>query len=410
MSWEEDIKSEFTITTGDGKIYIAEGWLSASKDTNFNFTEFNFPNVKGSLVDRRLVKGAKYDLRIFFQGNDNLDKAEAFRISAEDSRYWIINHPYYKIINVQPTSLSYDNQKHNVTEITGTLIETITDTNPKLVVIPEDKVSEDVSLANESTALGYENGEQASSTTINTMKQSNNVYYNRNVSSIIEELDAEEYFNLFNEAQSRINFAASEAGLAIRAAQNFLIRPATFFQSVKSRLKMLSSNFNDLRTTLEGTLKVNDKQTYEAYGNTLINGVCLASVTLNSDDDYNTRVEVQDTIELLLSTYNNYLTDLDSIQVGTGGNPGDYIPDAESLTRLNALVNYTMGNLYNISFQAKQERIIILEDDSDYITVSHRVYGSDFEDNNIDELIRNNNFGLNTVLNIPKGTEIKYYI
>jgi hypothetical protein len=69
-----------------------------------------------------------------------------------------------------------------------------------------------------------------------------------------------------------------------------------------------------------------------------------------------------------------------------------------------------MGNLYAIGLNAKQERTYITTEDSDFITLAHKFYGLDFDDNTIDELIENNNLGLNGILNIDKGTEILYYI
>lgn len=98
------------------------------------------------------------------------------------------------------------------------------------------------------------------------------------------------------------------------------------------------------------------------------------------------------------------------MQSGTGGNPQDFIPEADTIISLNNIVNFTLANLFNIAVDAKQERQIVLEDDSNFINLTHRLYTMDIDDLNLDELMRNNNLGLNGLLNIKKGTVITYYI
>ncbi len=80
------------------------------------------------------------------------------------------------------------------------------------------------------------------------------------------------------------------------------------------------------------------------------------------------------------------------------------------MIKVNNLVNYTVSNLFIIAKNAKQERSEIMTDDSDVITLAHRFYGLRTNDVTIDELISENNLGLNGILNIKKGTKIKYYI
>lgn len=412
MSWIEQVNKDFEITTGDGRKYIPE-WMNANKNIAFNVKEFNFPGVQGTLVDRREAKGAKYEIEIFFQGDDHLDVAQAFEISSADKRFWTISHPLYGLINVQPSSLLFDNSKHNVTKVTGTVTETITEINPKALIIPEDKIEEDVEFANEEMATTFENNVTPSSTDINTAKADNEKAFATVDTRIENNDDGQAYFNAFNDAQSAMTNAASDAGSAIRKTQSFILAPALFAQSVKSRIAMLTDNFENLRKNVEGTattVKKSTKQFYEWQAGTTLNAIALASSIVFDDNDYKNRPQVVEIVDVILIVFSQYLSDLDNMQLGSGGDPNDYIPSAQSIIQINNLLNYTMSNLYQIGLSARQERFYQTPDETDLISLAHKLYGLANGDESINELIRNNQFGLNQMLKINKDISVKYYI
>ena len=412
MSWIEQINKDFEITTGDGKTYIPE-WLNASKTIEYNAKEFNFPGVSGTLVDRREPKGAKYDLEIYFQGEQHLDTGKAFEISAADKRFWTISHPMYGLLNVQPTVLQFDNTKHNVTKITGTVTETITETNPKALIIPEDKIDEDVEFANEEMAETFEANVTPSSTDINTAKADNEKAFAVVDSKIENEIDGQDYFNAFNDAQNAMTTASSDAGSAIRKTQSFILAPARFSQSVKSRVDLLVDNFTDLRKNVVGsatTIKKSTKQFYEWQAGTTLNAIALASSIVFDENDYRDRPQVIDVLDIILRVFSEYLDDLDNMQLGSGGDPNDYLPSAQTIIQINNLLNYTMANLYTIGLSARQERLYVTPVETDLISLSHRLYGLANGDESINELIRNNSFGLSHMLGIAKDITVKYYI
>jgi len=69
MSWEDNIKNRIQITTGDGQVWEPLTLLSTNTASfEFNVSEFEFPEIEGTKVDRRLRKGVRYPLELFFQG------------------------------------------------------------------------------------------------------------------------------------------------------------------------------------------------------------------------------------------------------------------------------------------------------------------------------------------------------
>ena len=101
---------------------------------------------------------------------------------------------------------------------------------------------------------------------------------------------------------------------------------------------------------------------------------------------------------------------LDVIQTDDSDELDSYVPDNQAMQLISSLVNFTLSNLFIIALNAKQERSIVLEADSNLINLAHRFYSLDLDDENIDELILNNNIGINEHLLVKKGRIIRYYV
>lgn len=406
MSWIDDIKNKLIITTGDGKSY-SPLWKNASKGIDYNTAEFNFPDLPGSLVKKSEPMGRKFPLELYFSGEDHLTMASAFEKSANDKRPWTIEHPFYGSIIVQVMSLNFDNSELNVSKITGTVIETIVEDNPKTTSDPIDlikvnKVSLDEKLELALTAT-------PSPTDVNTMSLNNSRAFKLSVPIITVPEEFEEYVNFFNQANSAIISATASPLLAMRTTIAAITYPAKFTATVKSRIDVLTSTFNELRSNIEGITSVPSKQVYQNLAGTAVSSLCLAAATPLLGD-YTNRNSVLRVVDELMSIYNQYMEDLDLLQTDNGGNTTSYIPDAAGLISLNSLFNNTISSLFGIALNSKSERTVITEKDTNIILLTHRFYGLDPSDNNIDEMIENNNLGLNQLLQIKKGTKIVYYI
>ncbi len=108
MSWIEKIKNGIIITCGDGVSY-QPNWLNATKLLEWNVAMYEFPELDGTLVKKSKKLGTKYNLELFFQGENHLDDSSAFEKSANDPKPWKIIHPFYGTLNVQAPSFTVDN-------------------------------------------------------------------------------------------------------------------------------------------------------------------------------------------------------------------------------------------------------------------------------------------------------------
>lgn len=408
MSWIEKIQSDLIIQTGDGKKFKPL-WMNATKELSFNVAEFEFPEVEGTLVKKSKVKGRKYNLELYFQGADHLTIAEDFENSSKDPRPWLMLHPFYGSIRVQPSSLLFDNSDLNVSKIVGVVTETILDEYPKGQESPIDKIANDAEVCNETFANKYAAEVSPEARDISYMKA-----YTEKFSAISKQIIkgsemVNEYSNSFNVALGAINTATAGPLMAMRSIQNTIKAPARFENNVKDRFDTLRSEFDLLRSLVSVNASRHEKYFYQTSGGAVLSSMAVALSTPNPGD-FVIRETVSDFAQKFLDAYNIFVSDLDLMQSVNGGIANGFTPDFESMHNLISLVNYTLSNLFNIASEAKQERIVILEKDSNWVLLAHRFYGLQTGDSVIQTLIDQNGLGLDSILIVRKNTQIKYFI
>lgn len=409
MSWIDKVKNELIITTGAGDQF-KPAWINARLVQEYNIAEFNFPDVEGTLVKRGKRLGIKFAMEIYFEGPDHLEISEQFREASKDQNFWVLEHPYYGVFPCQPTSLDFDNSGYNITKITGTLIETILDDQPLIYgpefSLPEKIEAEKIQLDSviESTFVyPLYPGD------VNTLRNTNNRAFNLSVPIITLPDEFEIYNNLFNQANTAINTAIASPVLAMRAVTSALTQPARFTASVKSRVNTLANSFDSLRDTVSGLATVSSKKIYQNQNGTLLAAMCIAAST-PQENNYTNNNTVLQIIDLIFGKYGKFLEDIDLLQSTNGSSTLSYVPDPDVLTALANLINTTLSGLFIIALSSRKERSIITETDTNIVVLTHRLYGLDQLDKNIDEIIANNEFGLDHLIQIPKGKKILYYI
>ena len=406
MSWVDRIQNRLKITTPDEKVYEVL-WKNPTKTIEWNASEFAYINVQDQFIDKRLILGRKFPLEFYFVGENHLQEAKFFEVSINDRRPCIIDHPYYDTIIAHIISISFDDTQLNVTKVTGMALETITENNPRTTISPVDAVLLKKIEIDESTEAEL-NAEIVISD-IDTLNQTNAQAYNSGIKIITIPEEAQEYFNLFNTASSYVNTLTATPLLAMRATISLLTMPSKFTASVQDRIKTLLSTFNDLRVTLSGILRLGSKQIYETKGNAVISSMCQAAVT-PIKGNYTNSTSALNIIETISAAYDQYLADLDSLQAENGSSPDSFVPGHEAMSQLSEIVGLTLSNLIEIALNGKQERSVILTEDSNIILLTHRFYGLDKNDENIQEFVNNNNLTYKDVLGIGKGRKIVYYV
>jgi hypothetical protein len=406
MSWQDRIEKKLSITTGDGKVWEVL-WKNAQKAVEWNGTEFQFIGVEGTLARKKKLLGRKFPLEFYFQGADHLEEAKLFEISANDPRAWIVEHPYYDTIIAQVFSLNIDDSGLNVSKITCTAIETMTEDGTRLQDNPVDTIELQKITLDE--ACEAELTTEPTIQDVNTLQSNVESNYDEGVKIVSIPEEAEEYFNAFNEASSLINTVTASPLLAMRAMVSLLSLPAQFTADVKARIDTLRNQWDILRRTLNGLTRRPSKQLYEIQGTTILSAMCRAATTPLSGN-YTNSTSALNIAEIIQEVYEEFLEDLDEIQSSNASDPLNFIPGFDVMSQLSDIVNLSISALLQIALNGKVERSVILKEDSNVVLLTHRFYGLDLEDANITELIENNNFNYQQIaLGIKKGTRVVYY-
>jgi hypothetical protein len=408
MSWIEKFKNDLIIRTGDGNEFKVL-WKNATRGKEFNVARFEFQEVDGTLVKRFRPKGMEYNIEFYFQGEFHLDDAESFDKSADDPRAWVLSHPLYKSITVQPLRLDYENTTMNFTKVTGTVVETITEDRPKTSSNPVDKIAVDKQLMDETFNASF--AEQVVPNTADKadMTATNKTVYDIGKKRVKLTVDAEEYFNAFRNANVAITNATAEPLDAIAQLQNVINTPARFADSTQNRLATLKLQFEALLSSAATITLSSTKRLFE-HSLAANLGAMILTTSTPQDGDYRNRNDVLDVITTVLDAYNDFISAVDSLQTDNGGELESYIPDPVGMTALNNLVDFAISNLFNIAINGRQERTLILEEDSNPMNLAHRFYGLDAADESLTEFIEQNQIGINEMLIVRKGRKVIYYV
>lgn len=411
MSWRENIDTKLVIVTGDGKRYTPDYEIT-SKTTEFNNSQYNFPELDGTLVDRRRVKSPVHSLLVHFQGEDHLEVSTAFETSAKDKRIWTIYHPMYGNLNGHPISIEYDPTGLSKTTVTIEFMESIVINPPVVSIDPEMQIKNNSKIAQDQAIESFD-------TNILELSSSDRVSMNDTVSSVntssqaVEKTqeEASDYLQLFKKAENAISGGISTGSALAQTVINVLTYPALFTAPIKTRIILLKNQFLSISNSLENITTKNEKYIYEFNCTGLISTMAQTSVTINELGGYESAVDVIAVTDIILEVYNQYIENLDSLQSEVGDTPESYIPDADVLNTLNGLINFTISQLYLIALSSKQERIVYLEKDSNPISLAHRFYGlKTGDDSELNNFINQNNIGLDELLQIKKGRKLVYYV
>ena len=297
--------------------------------------------------------------------------------------------------------MAQDNSILNVSKFNVSVIETISELYPQYVKIIEDEINTGLDTTNEAQAQAYdESGE------LDKVELAQDVsYLDTTLSKIIKTGDElKEFKSLVFDAVIEITNVTSTGLSIMRTIQAVINYPATIQQTVEARFNALQESLTGIINSFDG-----NKNQFEAVAGSLVSSMMLASTT-NITDDYEIRKNVIDQQDNLIVEYNRYIEFLDGLQTDRADSDDSYIPNHTSMNELSSLFGLTIANLFDIAFESKQEREYIIDKDSNIINLTHRFYGLDDQDENIDLFIKTNDIGLNEIINIKKGRKILYYV
>lgn len=418
MSWLDRIENTtFTITTGDGKVFTPL-WKSGETNKEYNAAFYEFIDLPGSLIDRRKVKARSFPLVFWFTGADNIDQADDFDQSANDSRAWSVRHPFYGEITGQPVKINRNDNFYNCTEITLEFWETITDkvpySNVNITDVNEGHVTQMATI----TPLNYSSKVNLKPADANTV--TNNItLLNTRIAAMVSDVDYSDYIAAKSEMFATVDNLLTVPETAIGSIYTMITLPAKFALSVNIRMKLLGAIYGDMKalpgvavsslSDLVNSLSVrNNKAYFESTGAGVLMA-CANALVNPLYGDYVTRTDVLNASALLSSLYADYLQVLDNAYISITDTNNSFSASNETQALLQQTIIGTIANLGILALNAKQERSVILMKDSNLIVLTHKYMGLDAADANIETFRQINNIKNNRLFNVRKGSKITYY-
>lgn len=389
MSWKDNIENiEFTIVTGDNEIFKPL-YSSSSQNLEFNVSEFNFIELEGTLVTRKKVKSQKIPLNITFQGDDHIDIAEKFLQSSKDPRYWTVTHPIIGEVYGHPASISKTNDDLNTVVFSIDFWETIR---------PGEVLSSKVYPLELIESKNIELIEFVSLNLIPDQKPELKSLVSKIESrydTLINATNIDQFKGLLSGAMSGIDNLLKEPQKAIRNISQLIQFPAYIEGTLKTRVALIQAILNDIKEIFP-----DNNLNYSIFGSVVVSGI--AQIILKpSENDFVTRNDVQVQFNNLADVYDNFLNDIDN---------NNFQQDFQEAITLNEIIINTLYYLYDVSFDAKQERYDIVESDTNLILLTHKYMGLDKEDKNLNTFREINGIKNKNLFIVKKGRKITYLV
>jgi hypothetical protein len=410
MSWKDTLENNrFAIQTGDGKVFYPL-WQNAAKVKDFNITAFDFIDVPGSYVDRRKPKSSKYEILIYFQGENCITEAKDFENSADDSRYWIINHPIYGSLKGQPISISRNDSTINIVELSIEFWDSIVD---KYV---EDRTSIKDDISDKKNEMENASANNFELKTKPTPANQNKVL---NFLNTIDSVYTKFFDNSgYNEFQKVLSQRRDSDDDIIVSSTSLILDVGRTMDTIKNmpnlnvfqKLDAISNVFDQVTETFSiENISDFDRYYYETAGASIVSTMALVCLNPN-ENDFVSRSDVQKTLATLDDTYSKYIEKLNTFESGKNNKNNSFSSNFEVQSKLNFITKKTLYYTFSISFSFKQERIIELGSDSNLILLTHKYMGLDLKDENIELFRRINGIKNDTLFIVKKGSKIKYIV
>lgn len=407
MSWKDRIyNSKFSIKCGDGKTYYPL-WIRGEKGKDFNVKAYDFITVDGSFVERRKPKSNKFPFTFYFQGDTNIDQANDFEVSANDSRPWEVNHPFYGVIFGQPTNIKRNDNSYNVTQITVDFWESVSADFPNTNSAVNDRVTAKKSNVLHAARINFVANANPKTSDIEGIKDS--VVQTRSAFlPLLDDTDNNKvnFENVYSSSLNAVDTLVNNSKQVITKSQQLYNLPSGYTKPLISKLKAFEMAFEHLKGFDKKPL---GKLFFESQGATAIANMSEMSVYPLSTD-YITRDDVQAVSQTLLKIYNDYLSIVDQNQVHIYDIENTYSPNADLQRALYEIITDAIGDLFTLAFAAKQQRITYTTKNTNLFLITHQYFGLDPEDVNLEKCRKINNIKNDELFRISKGREIKYFV
>jgi hypothetical protein len=420
MTWKERLQANIVLTSPAGSVFTAE-WIGNPRTVEKKLGIFQYPKIRGAVVQDLDVGGDRYPLTIFFEGSDHDIEAGRFFNACKENGAWSINHPVRGRLTLQlvfVTETIAPVESGNITEFITEWIEPL---DPfALPSLPElaSQITTQVNQVNDTAASQF-----ARNLRQDKFKQIEKIVATTNsvVTAVSENLGP--IYQASAEINARITSIArgiqdlisepiiDAAGLAGQI-QSLIQLPLLAIDDIPARVTAYSGLLADtlaLAPTNSGEDQINVAATQELAA-TSINTAIAQTV---SAGDLKTRKEAIGAAETVSGEFITMTDVLDVSQEIFQQNDIDlqYFSQSESFSDSSVIAAQAIAYLLEKSFSLAIEKRMILTVPRAPIEITITEYGTlGAEDANLDLFLESNQLSSNDIMLLQAGREVVVYV
>ncbi len=424
-SWEYRVRKNITLTSPTGQEFNAK-WKGDPREFKKKLGVFEYPRVRGGLVQDLDFETTKYTFNIFFDGRDHDKEANQFFNACKERGQWEIIHPVHGGMALQLSSVSEDVQpvsSGGVTRFTTKWIESL---DAKFVAAPAETAAQltnkteelNISAAQQfanNVSQAAEAGTQAIAKTTEFIVEVSN----KTTGPLFQSLDA--LNSIVTATQRGIQDTITQATIIVKSlsgqVQNLLQTPAYGIPRADEKVKSFAETVSALSSQLpQDSFPISvDPQNMKNKVATLelalvaLVGSFAQTVRLS---DLETREQAISLAEAIQDGYKDIVDNLDGSQEAFNNYPADvqYTSQLESFSDATSLVNLAVRHLISISPDLQIERRFVLESPRSPIQIVLDEYGTLGEnDRLLDIFIDTNQLKGDDILMLDRGREVVVY-
>lgn len=415
-AWEERLQeAAYTSPSGERLTFFYE---NVSETFTKKTSGFNFPDADGTFVQDLGTTSRQYPLRVIFWGNNYDLESNLFTALLRERGIGLLEHPMYGTKDVVPFGAisRRDDLKTQANQaiIEVTFWETIRDIFPASQVSPADDVA--AALAAYKTAEGEAYEEQLDITTVTNQVVAEDINLSLldrvklGLQGIANTVTAvQNQFNaIFDSIESSIDILIDTPLTLAQQTIDLIQSPARAATSITARLDAYKNLSDSIMFNASNVFVIYNPEDRDSNNTFHTNDLYLtasisAEVTSVINNQFETSTGAIAAADLILDQFETMTAWRDQNFASLS-----QIDTSATYQNLQDAVSLAVGFLIQISFSLKQEHIIILDRGRTIIDLEVELYGT--LDENLDFLIRSNNFSGSQILELPAGTSVVYYV
>jgi hypothetical protein len=428
-SWKDELKEAAYIPPSGKRFPFA--YEEVSLNIPLRGTEWGFPNVKGSYIQKTGLASTRYPMRVYFWGPNCNTLGKAFVEVLCEQGNGKLEHPLYGTIsNVTPFG-EINRRDDLVREANQVCIEVVFFTTtgavyPSSPNAPKSEINAALDAFAAQAAAMFEAGQGGlkqgivkdtnlkAKITATIRKASK---YLSNVAAVNTAVTRD-----FRDAQSAINFGidvlvGQPLQLAIQV-ENMITLPARALAGITTRLEAYGNMAQDIIGSSKANAQIAEGATINRVLQKLAQdfqvddlsamSAVAGSITSAVNNTFKTKPEALSAAEAIIDQLADVVEWRDDNYAAIGAVVPAAVDTGESYQALQAAAALAAGYLIQISSTLIPERRLTLDRARSIIDVCAQVYGT--VDNKIDFLIESNDFSGDEIIELPAGTVVKYYV